>query len=119
MTHINLNPLAIPGLLMAAIVMCGYTEHAPVCPRCRPTDELLDLVNIIEAPEECVRLVRWIEEGVGILDWGGGFFTVFPVCRCSRTLLADWFRKLLARDRDARAEVALLAFIDELNADLW
>ncbi|KAI0392736.1 hypothetical protein F5Y17DRAFT_341929 [Xylariaceae sp. FL0594] len=119
-----LNPLLIPSLLTSAIIMLAYTYRHAICPRCRPAPSdvpLLDIVNVLDASEDSPRMRRYLDHDHGggdvILDWGGNFFTVFPVCRCSRTLLADWFRKLLP----ARAETVLLGFLGELDvdADAW
>ncbi|KAI3328009.1 hypothetical protein HD806DRAFT_549872 [Xylariaceae sp. AK1471] len=115
-TRLRLNPLAIPALLMSAVVMCGYTYYTRVCPLCTGSPPV-DLVNVFEAPESCERLTRWLEEGEGLVDWGKNIFSGFPICQCSMILLSDWFREFLARDK--QAEDALVLFLDELKADLW
>ncbi|KAI1813030.1 hypothetical protein GGS20DRAFT_500838 [Poronia punctata] len=112
-----LNPLAIPALLMSARTTIAFAYHSHVCPLCTGSDVLLDLVNPLEAPEDCIRLARWVEEGAGLLDWGGTLFTASPLCQCSRKILSDWFRRLLASD--PRADAAFLAFLDEIERGLW
>ncbi|KAI0193538.1 hypothetical protein EV127DRAFT_423514 [Xylaria flabelliformis] len=114
--RLRLNPLLIPALLMASLVTLGYTYYARVCPRCTGGG-VIDLVNIFEAPKECEKLVPWLEEGVGLTNWGITVFTGLPVCQCSVIRMSKWFRELLARDE--QADAALVLFLNELKAGLW
>ncbi|TRX92739.1 hypothetical protein FHL15_006413 [Xylaria flabelliformis] len=115
-TRLRLNPLLIPALLMASLVTLGYTYYARVCPRCTGGG-IIDLVNIFEAPKDCERLVPWLEEGVGLTNWGITVFTGLPVCQCSVIRMSKWFRELLSRDK--QADAALVLFLNELKAGLW
>ncbi|KAI8625795.1 hypothetical protein F5Y19DRAFT_479134 [Xylariaceae sp. FL1651] len=111
-----LNPLVIPALLTSAIVVCAYAYNARACPMCTGGDPV-DLVNVFSAPDDCERLARWKEEGVGLADWGPNIFSGFPLCRCSMIKLSDWFRARL--DRDKQADAALVLFLDELKSNIW
>ncbi|KAI1427974.1 hypothetical protein F5Y12DRAFT_99760 [Xylaria sp. FL1777] len=115
-TRLRLNPLLIPALLMAAVVVCGYAYHTRACPLCTGGGPI-DLVNVFEAREDCERIPPWLEEGAGLANWGMDVFVGFPVCQCSVLLLSDWFREFLARD--TQADAALVLFLDELKAGSW
>ncbi|KAI1753799.1 hypothetical protein F4782DRAFT_529215 [Xylaria castorea] len=115
-SRLRLNPLLMPALLMAGIVTLGYTYYARVCPRCTGGGTI-DLVNVFAAPEECERVEPWLEEGVGLTNWGINVFTGLPVCQCSMIRMSNWFRELLARDE--QADAALVLFLNELKAGLW
>ncbi|KAI1740619.1 hypothetical protein F4680DRAFT_418644 [Xylaria scruposa] len=114
--RLRLNPLLIPALLMSSIVTLGYTYYTRVCPRCTGGG-IIDLVNIFEAPKDCEKLGPWLEEGVGLTNWGITVFTGLPVCQCSVIRMSKWFRELLARDE--QADAALVLFLNELKAGLW
>ncbi|TGJ87300.1 hypothetical protein E0Z10_g1443 [Xylaria hypoxylon] len=115
-TRVRLNPLLIPALLMSAVAVCGYAYHTRSCPLCTGNG-LIDIVNIFEAPDDCERLERWLEEGKDLANWGLDVFSGFPVCQCNTILLSNWFREFLARDK--QADAAMVLFLDELKADLW
>ena len=59
-TRLLLNPLAIPGVLKGAIVICSYAYHTPACPVCT-SGPPIDLVDLFGAKDEDVNLVKWKE----------------------------------------------------------
>ncbi len=95
-----LNPLAMTGVLKSAIVTCTYAYHTRVCPVCTGGPPI-DLVDLFDAEDEDVRLVKWKEHGEGLGDWTPG---AFPVCKCKVMALATYFRGALAMDKGAEAE---------------
>ncbi|KAI0878756.1 hypothetical protein GGS24DRAFT_496470 [Hypoxylon argillaceum] len=115
-TRLRLNPLLIPALLLSATVVCGYARHTRGCPLCTGSGPV-DLVHIFGATDDCERLDHWLEEGVGLPNWGMHVFTGFPVCHCRMVILYEWFREFLARDK--KADAALVAFLDQLKTGVW
>ncbi|KAI0161450.1 hypothetical protein GGR57DRAFT_498956 [Xylariaceae sp. FL1272] len=115
-SRLLLNPLAIPGLLMSAGIICGYMHNLFACPLCTGA-EAIDLVNLFEAGDLCQRMAAWKESGAGLAHWGPNNFNPFPVCQCGIDKMAAWFQRLLTQDK--RAEVAMIQFIDELRNDQW
>lgn len=103
-----LNPLAIPGLLRSAIVICTYAYHVRACPVCTGGSPI-DLVDILGAPDDNDRLLRWRAEGVGLADWSP---LSIPVCQCKVGTLAKCFRQALATDE--RAEAEFMSFLGKL-----
>lgn len=104
-----LNPLAIPGVLKSAIVTCSYAYHSRACPKCTGGPPI-DLVDLFDAKDEDVRLVKWKEQGEGLADWSP---LGIPVCECKVMALATWFRGALARDKGA--EMELMVFLRGLG----
>ncbi|KAK4032262.1 fungal-specific transcription factor domain-containing protein [Parachaetomium inaequale] len=99
-----LNPLAVPGLLMSAIVTCAYASQTSACPSCcsphtaAVSSEAFDLFT---GADEDPELVRWKEHGVGCAIWGpSGIF----VCRCQLAALGGWFSSVFVRDDGAKGE---------------
>lgn len=104
-TGLLLNPLAIPGILQSAIVMCSYAYHTRACSTCtggRP----IESVDLFDADDEDVKLARWREKGEGLASWGP---SCIPVCHCKVMDLATWFRHALARDKGVDTE--LISFL--------
>lgn len=112
--RLSLNPLAIPSLLMSAVVICSYTFRSRVCPLCTGSSEPVDLVDLFNADHDCERLTTWLEGGPGLGAWGGNLlFVQLPLCQCGFLDMAAWFRKRLSRDPYAVAE--LNSFLAELT----
>ncbi|KAL9133865.1 MAG: hypothetical protein Q9175_004957 [Cornicularia normoerica] len=61
---LSLNSLAIHGVLNSAIVTCSYAYHTRACPLCTG-DPPVDLINLFDAMDEDVTLVKWKEQGWG------------------------------------------------------
>jgi len=68
------------------------------------------LVDLFDAKDEDVRLVKWKEQGEGLADWSP---LGIPVCECKVMALATWFRGALARDKGA--EMELMVFLRGLG----
>lgn len=99
--RLSLNPLAISSVLKSAIVTCSYACHIRACPVCTGGPPI-DLVDLVSAKDDDAKLVRWKEHGEGLGDWDP--VRKIPLCECKVTLLATWFRGLLARDKAAEME---------------
>ncbi|MCJ1390051.1 hypothetical protein MMC18_002909 [Xylographa bjoerkii] len=108
-TRLLLNPLAIPGVLKSAIVICSYAYHTRSCPVCTGIPPI-DLVDLFDAQDDDARLVQWKEHGEGLADWSPGGF---PVCECRLMALATWFRRALAIDKGAEQE--FMSFLQGLR----
>ncbi|KAM7210846.1 zinc finger protein zas1 [Rhypophila decipiens] len=100
-TRLLLNPLAIPGLLMSAIVTCSYVSHTSACLTCSPNPAHGNGVDLFTAKEEDVGLARWREHGEGWAIWGPSGIIL---CRCHLESLAKWFSRALAMDQGAHRE---------------
>jgi len=111
-TRLSLNPLAISGILKAAIVTCSYAYHTRACPTCTGGPPI-DLVDLCSAKDEDAKLVKWKEHGEGLGDWDPLRQT--PVCECKIMALAACFRGLLSKDK--AAEVKFMAFFRGLVRD--
>jgi hypothetical protein len=97
-----LNPLAVPGLLMSAIVACSYAaSHASgACPGCSPgltqnanAGAVVDLFVTDADREMAPELLRWKAYGEGRAVWGP---SGIPICQCGLPALAGWFSAALA-----------------------
>ncbi|GAB1311574.1 hypothetical protein MFIFM68171_01784 [Madurella fahalii] len=106
------NPLAIPGLLMSAIVACSYASHTSVCPSCSPPGSVnAAAIDLFTAEYNNPELLRWKERGEGWAVWGR---SRIPVCRCRLEALGEWFLRALPEDHDAQSE--LESFLKGLDA---
>ncbi|KAL1839854.1 hypothetical protein VTJ49DRAFT_1085 [Mycothermus thermophilus] len=128
-----LNPLAIPGLLMSAIVTCSYASKTTgACPACAGgsqssstavTGNTLNLgslaFDLFTATDDDETLIRWKESGVGWPVWdmtgseGSGDGERIYVCRCGLPALGRWFSRALERDQAAKGEFE--AFFEGLS----
>ncbi|KAK4118843.1 hypothetical protein N657DRAFT_694102 [Parathielavia appendiculata] len=124
------NPLAIPGLLVSAIVVCSYASQTSACPDCLPASGGSDpaaaavgaaaqaaAVDLFTAGINDADLTRWTERGEGWAVWGGGQSerARIPICRCRLTELGVWFKRALPHgDYDALRELEV--FLGGLNA---
>ncbi|SPQ26510.1 46fc4c23-44e7-4e08-8856-5fb8848ebb16 [Thermothielavioides terrestris] len=118
-----LNPLAVPGLLMGAIVTCAYAAQTSACPACCPVAAAAAAataagggadgsgggggggaaaaVDLFVAADEDAALVAWKEHGMGWAVWGPSGIVV---CRCRLAALGGWFSAALGRERGAKGE---------------
>lgn len=106
------NPLAIPGLLMSAIVTCSYVSQTTACPTCLPGAASAAALDLFTAAYDDPELLVWKERGEGRAVWGR---SGIPLCRCRLPALADWFLKALARDQEAQRE--LESFLEGLSSE--
>ncbi|KAI8634026.1 fungal-specific transcription factor domain-containing protein [Xylariaceae sp. FL1651] len=104
-----LNPLAIPGVLMSAVVICLYAFHTRACSLCAaiPPTTSINLFDFQETEE----LENWKRDGCGLATWG---LNQVPVCHCRVGELAAWFREALEQEQDQAAEMELVLFLAEL-----
>lgn len=106
-TSCILNPLAVPGLMMSAIVVLAYASQTEACGTCRVTtlqqgEEHHGAVDIFSAVNDNPALVAWKDRGHGSAVWGTSGIVV---CRCQRHELYRWFSRVLTRDEDALKEL--------------
>ena len=62
--HLLLNPFAVPGLLMSAILTCSYASQTSACSSCSPA-AVSAAFDLFTAAYVDPALVRWKEHGVG------------------------------------------------------
>lgn len=105
------NPLAIPGLLMSAIVTCAYASQTSACPDCLPGSDSAAAIDLFAAEYNNPELARWKECGRGWAIWGR---SGIPVCRCRLAALGEWFLRTLPKNHDAQRE--LESFLKGLDA---
>jgi hypothetical protein len=103
------NPLAVPGLLMSAVVVCSYASQTRACSRCAPGSAGAGF-DLLAAEINDPQLVRWAERGEGWAAWGP---SGIQVCRCRLAELGEWFKEALPGDCDALRE--LEAFLEGLG----
>jgi hypothetical protein len=97
-----LNPLAVPGLLMSAIVTCSYASQTSACRSCAPgTAGGAGGFDLFTAADEDQALEGWKQHAVGWAVWGP---SGIPLCRCGLAGLGEWFSAALGRDQDAKGE---------------
>jgi hypothetical protein len=97
-----LNPLAVPGLLMSAIVTCSYASQTLACPNCLPGSAVhTSAVDVFVGGDEDQGLARWKQFGEGWAVWGA---SGIAICRCQLAALGEWFLRALARDQGAQRE---------------
>ena len=104
-----LNPLAIPGIVKSAVVICSYAYCTRACPVCTGGPPI-DLIDLLHLPDEDGDLKRWKEKGEGLATWGIGGN---PICRCKVGAFATWFRGAFAVDKGA--EMEFMAFLRTLG----
>jgi hypothetical protein len=106
-TRLLLNPLAISGILKSAVATCSYAYYTRGCAEC--TGQPRDMLDLFSAKEDDEKFVGWKEKGEGMATWGPDGILI---CQCKFNILANWFRRALARDKGAERE--LMSFLDGL-----
>lgn len=119
-----LNALAVPGLLMSAVVTCSFASQTRACGACTGrSGPVVDVVGASDGEEveteteEARSLEHWINTGEGWAIWGEGGLAV---CRCRLEELARWYREALSKVEDAGnrgAEQELEGFLEGLGKD--
>ena len=118
-----LNALAVPGLLMSAVVTCSFASQTEACGACTGrSGPVVDVVGASDGDgetdtEEARSLDHWIDTGEGWATWGEGGPAV---CRCRLEELAHWFRETLSKVEDAGNRGAgqeLEGFLEGLEKD--
>ncbi|KAI3318445.1 hypothetical protein HD806DRAFT_315864 [Xylariaceae sp. AK1471] len=104
------NPLAIPGLLTSAIVVCFVANRTLACSSCASDPSKDQTIDLFSATDKDEKLTSWKESGRGLGCWGPSGITV---CHCKTQELALWFRGHLSKD--VSAETEFLAFMDSLQ----
>ncbi|KAK0610606.1 fungal-specific transcription factor domain-containing protein [Bombardia bombarda] len=103
--RLQMNPLAVPGLLMSAIVTCSYMYMLQDggCPECALPGHFSEEMgfDLFDVGEDDVRLNGWRDYADGWAAWGVGRI---PVCKCQLGILGRWFSGALARDQGAQRE---------------
>lgn len=105
------NPLAIPGLLTSAIVVCFVANLTSACSLCTGDSDVNQPMDLFGAHEDTDELKKWRETGNGLVSWGPSGIVI---CRCKTQDLMRCFHTHLSGD--AAAEAELLAFVDSLQA---
>lgn len=97
-----LNPLAVPGLLMSAIVACSFASQTSACPSCAPsTASDTGAFDLFTGADDGPALAEWKQHAVGCAVWGP---SGIRLCRCGLAGLGEWFAMALGRDQGAKDE---------------
>lgn len=96
-----LNPLAVPGILMSAVVACSYAHHTRACACCTGSSLPVNVVDLWEANDDDAGLIGWRGEGRGQGIWGPSGIIL---CRCRLADLAAWFCAALGSDEGSKTE---------------
>ena len=107
--RLSLNPLAVPGLLKSAILICSYAYHTRACPGCTGSSPS-DAFDLMDAEDDDLGLANWINLGQGIANWPP--LTIL-ICQCNFKTLAKWFHRIFEKDENAQAKFML--FLDQLS----
>ncbi len=92
-TRLLLNPLALPGVLMSAVVTLTWANMTRKCGVCTGSQHPVVSVDLFETDEKDDMLLKWRETGELLAIWGS---EQIVICQCQLQVLASWFRGHLA-----------------------
>ena len=107
--HLSMNPLAVPGLLKSAIIICSYAYYNRACPECTGSSPS-DAFDILDAEDDDIDLANWTNLGQGIANWPP--LTIL-ICQCNFKTLARWFHRML--EKDDNAQTKFTSFLNQLS----
>jgi hypothetical protein len=110
LARLLLNPIALPGVLMSAIVIVTWANHTQKCAQCVSGQVIADSVDLFETEEIDFSFVQWKATGDLSAIWSS---SKIPICQCQLSTLASWFRRLLVADK--KAAIQFDTFLEQLR----